>query len=117
MASSSHTTTVTAPGISSALLTNVQVNEQGDDLLDASHLGQSDGSASNLVESPFDGYTEVSISYIGNELPSVGATGAVTVAGAVSASLANAVCTSASVTGTAGELITGEATYREIASA
>ena len=115
MASSSHTTTVSAPGITSALLTNVQVNEQGDDLLDASHLGQADGSNANLIESPFAGYTEVSISYIGNELPAIGATGGVTVTGAVSASLTNAVCTSASVTGTAGELITGEATYREIA--
>lgn len=114
MASSSHTTTVSAPGIGSALLTNVQVNEQGDDLLDASHLGQADGSTSNLIKSPFDGYTEVSISYIGNVIPAIGATGAVTVTGAVTASLANAVCTSASVTGTAGELITGEATFREI---
>lgn len=115
MASSSHTTTVSAPGISSALLTNVQVTSQGDDLLDASHLGQATGSEANLVQSPFDGYSEVSISYIGNELPGIGATGAVTVTGAVSVSLSNAVCTSASVTGTAGELITGEATFREIA--
>lgn len=115
MASSSHTTTVSAPGISSALITNVQVNSQGDDLLDASHLGQATGSESNLIESPFGGYTEVSISFIGNELPAIGATGGVTVGGAVSADLANAVCTSASVTGTAGELITGEATFREIA--
>lgn len=114
MANSSHTTTVTAPGISTALLTNVQINEQGDDLLDASHLGQADGSAANLVESPFEGYTEISISFIGNELPAIGASGAVTVTGAVSATLTNAVCTSASVTGTAGELITGEATYREV---
>ena len=116
MATSSQNTTVSAPGISSALLTNVQVTSQGDDLLDASHLGQAAGSASNLIQSPFDGYTEVSISYIGNELPAVGATGGVSVTGAVSASLGNAICTSASVTGTAGELITGEATYREIQS-
>lgn len=115
MAFSSHTTTVSAPGIGNALLTNVQVNEQGDDLLDASHLGQPTGESSNLIASPFGGYTEISISYIGNELPGIGATGAVTVSGAVSASLTNAMCTSASVTGTAGELITGEATYREIA--
>lgn len=114
MANSSHTTTFSGPGLSNVTITNVQVTQTGVDLLDASHLGQADGSAATLVKSPYDGYTEVSVSYIGSSIPAPGQTGGVTVSGAVSASLTNAVCTSASVTGTAGELITGEATYREI---
>lgn len=114
MASSSHTTTFTGPGLSNVTITNVQVTQTGADLLDASHLGQADGSYATLVASPYDGYTEVSVSYIGSGIPTPGQQGAVTVSGAVSANLSNAVCTSASVTGTAGELITGEATYREI---
>lgn len=114
MASSAHTTTFSGPGLSNVTITNVQVTQTGVDLLDASHLGQADGDLATLVASPYDGYTEVSISYIGSGIPSPGQQGAVTVSGAVAATLANAVCTSASVTGTAGELITGEATYREI---
>lgn len=114
MASSSHTTTFSGPGLSNVTITNVQVTQTGADLLDASHLGQADGSYATLVASPYDGYTEVSVSYIGSGIPTPGQQGAVTVSGAVSANLSNAVCTSASVTGTAGELITGEATYREI---
>lgn len=114
MAISSHTTTASGPGIGNVSVTNVQVTQTGVDLLDASHLGQADGSYATLVASPYDGYTEVSISYIGSGIPTPGQQGAVTVSGAVSASLSNAVCTSASVTGTAGELITGEATFREI---
>lgn len=114
MASSAHTTTFSGPGLSNVTVTNIQVNQTGVDLLDASHLGQADGSLANLIPSPFDGYTEVSVSYIGESLPTPGQKGGVTVSGAVSATLSNAVCTSASVTGAAGELITGEATYREI---
>lgn len=114
MAISSHTTTFSGPGLSNVSVTNVQVTQTGVDLLDASHLGQADGTYATLVASPYDGYTEISVSYIGSGIPAPGEYGSVTVSGAVSATLANAVCTSASVTGTAGELITGEATYREI---
>ena len=117
MATSSHTTSVTAPGISSTdLITNVSINRNGDDILDASHLGQSDGAAPNTFESPFEGTVEVSISYIGDEIPEAGDSGALSVSGAISCSLSNVVCTSATISGTAGELITADVTYIEITS-
>ena len=114
MATSSHTTTVTAPGISGGLITNVQVSQSGDDVQDASHLGLADGSEALRYASPFEGTTEVSISYIGDSIPTAGDTGAVSVCGAISVSLANAICTSSSITGSAGELITADATFQAI---
>lgn len=116
MATSSHTTTVTAPGIGTGLVTNVKVTQTGDDVIQASHLGQADGDPAYNVPSPFLGTTEVSISYIGDSIPTAGDTGAVTVTGAVSVSLANAVCTGSSVTGSVGELITADATFTLISS-
>lgn len=115
MATSSHQTTITAPGISNAsLVTNIQVSQNGDDVLDASHLGLADGSDALTYAAPFTGTTEVSVSYIGDSIPSAGDEGAVTVVGAVNVTLTNAICTSASVTGSAGELITADATYQAI---
>ena len=114
MATSSHQSTITAPGVSYGLITNIQVSQSGSDPLDASHLGQADGSAANRYPSPFLGTLTVSVSYIGDSIPTSGDTGAVTVTGPVAVSLANAVCTSSSVTGTAGELITADATFELI---
>tara|TARA_B100001741_G_scaffold312063_1_gene314511 strand:- start:1029 stop:1382 length:354 start_codon:yes stop_codon:yes gene_type:complete len=115
MATSAHTTSVTAPGITSAaLVTNVSISQNGDDPLDASHLGQSAGASAHFVASPFTGTVEVSISFIGTELPEAGDTGALTVTGGVAVSLSNCVCTSSTQTGNVGELITGDATYSEI---
>ena len=114
MATSAHTTSVTAPGISGGLVTNVSVNRSGDDVIDASHLGQADGSAANTYPAAFTGTTEVSISYIGDSIPDAGDEGAVSVSGSISVSLANAICTSASITGSAGELITADVTFTEI---
>ncbi len=116
MATSAHTTSVTAPGISGGLVTSVSVSRNGDDVLDASHLGQADGSAANTFASPFEGTVEVSISYIGDAIPDAGDEGAVSVSGAISVSLSNAICTSASITGSAGELITADVTFVEISS-
>lgn len=115
-ATSAHTTSITAPGTSGGLVTSVSINASGDDPLDASHLGQSDGSAANLFIHPLSGYTEVSVSYIGDSYPESGDTGSLSITGAISASMSNCVCTSASVSGSVGELITVDATYREIAS-
>ena len=114
MATSSHQSTITAPGVSDGLITNIQVSQSGSDPLDASHLGQADGSAANRYPSPFLGTLTVSVSYIGDSIPTSGDTGAVTVTGPVAVTLANAVCTSSSVTGTAGELITADATFELI---
>jgi len=114
MATSSQNSTITAPGVSGALITNIQVSQSGSDPLDASHLGQADGSAANRYPSPFLGTLSVSVSYIGDSIPTSGDTGAVTVTGPVAVTLANAVCTSSSVTGTAGELITADATFELI---
>jgi hypothetical protein len=116
MATSAHTTSVTAPGISGGLVTNVTVNRSGDDVIDASHLGQSAGSSANTYAAPFTGTTEVSISYIGDSIPDAGDTGAVTVTGSITVSLSNAICTSASITGSAGELITADVTFSEIST-
>jgi len=114
MATSSQNSTITAPGVSGGLITNIQVSQSGSDPLDASHLGQADGSAANRYPSPFLGTLSVSVSYIGDSIPTSGDTGAVTVTGPVAVTLANAVCTSSSVTGTAGELITADATFELI---
>jgi hypothetical protein len=114
MATSSHQSTITAPGVSGGLITNIQVSQGGSDPLDASHLGQADGSAANRYPSPFLGTLTVSVSYIGDSIPTSGDTGAVTVTGPVAVSLANAVCTSSSITGSAGELITADATFELI---
>ena len=116
MATSSHTTSVTAPGISDGLVTSVSINRNGDDVLDASHLGQADGATPNTIASPFEGTVEVSLSYIGDSIPSSGDEGALSISGAISVSMANCVCTSSSMTGTAGELITADVTYIEIES-
>jgi hypothetical protein len=116
MATSAHTTSVTAPGISGGLVTNISVNRSGDDVIDASHLGQASGSSANTFASPFTGTTEVSISYIGDSIPDAGDEGAVAVTGSITVSFANAICTSASITGSAGELITADVTFAEIST-
>ena len=117
MATSSHTTSITAPGISGGLVTSVTVTNSGDDVLDCSHLGQSDGSAMLSYAAPFSGTREVSVSYIGDSYPESGDTGALSLTGAVTQSFTNCVCTSASVSGSTGELITADVTYREIQAA
>lgn len=116
MATSAHTTSVTGPGISGGLVTSVSVNRSGDDVIDASHLGQSAGSSANNFASPFTGTTEVSLSYIGDSIPDAGDEGAVAVTGAITVSFSNAICTSASITGSAGELITADVTFAEIST-
>ena len=116
MATSSHQSTITAPGISGGLITNIQVSQSGADVLDASHLGQAAGSAANRYASPFLGTLTVSVSYIGDSIPTAGDTGSVTVTGPTAVSLSNAVCTSSSITGSAGELITADVTYEAISS-
>ncbi len=115
-ATSAHTTSITAPGTSGGLITSVSINASGDDVLDASHLGQAAGSAANRFISPLTGYTEVSVSYIGDSYPESGDTGSLSVSGAISISMTNCICTSASVSGSVGELITVDATYRDISS-
>jgi hypothetical protein len=116
MATSAHTTSVTAPGITGGLVTSVSVTRSGDDVLDCSHLGQAEGATANTFASPFTGTTEVSLSYIGDAIPDAGDEGAVSVTGAISVSMSNAICTSASITGAAGELITADVTFAEISS-
>lgn len=114
MATGTQTTSVTGPGISGGLVTNVSINRSGDDVLDASHLGQTAGSDANTFAAPFTGTTEVNVSYIGDSIPDAGDEGAVSVTGAISVSLSNAIVTSASITGSAGELITADVTFAEI---
>lgn len=111
MATTTESTSITAPGLTGALVTSISVTRNGSEVLDASHLGQAYGSAGNFYASPYLGTTEVSVSFIGDSIPDAGDTGALTVTGAISVSLANCLCTSASVTGSAGELITGDATF------
>ena len=116
-ATSAHTTSVTGPGIATTdKITSVTITRSGGDPLDASHLGQSSGSAAALYEAPFSGTNEVSVSFIGNSIPDTGDEGAVAVTGAISISFANAVVTSSTVNGAVGELLTGDVTYREISS-
>jgi hypothetical protein len=113
MPTSSQGTTITAPGLSGATVTNVQINAQGADPLEVSALSDTSGSQT-FIASPFIGFSEVTVSYIGDSLPASGSTGALAVSGAISISFANSVCTGSSFSGSAGELITGTATYRQI---
>ena len=114
---SAHTTSVTGPGITSSdLITSVTISRSGAEILDASHLGLSAGSDALNYEGPFGGTNEVSVSYIGDSIPDSGDEGAVAVTGAISISFTNAVVTSSSVTGSVGELITADVTYKEIES-
>jgi len=117
LATSSHTTSITAPGITGGLVTSVSVTNSGDDVLDCNHLGLADGAANLNYAAPFTGTKEVSVSYIGDSYPESGDTGALSLTGAITASFSNCVCVSASVSGSTGELITAEVTYREIEAA
>lgn len=112
MATSSQGTTITAPGLSGALVTNIQVSSSAGDPLETSDLSIATGGSPTFIENPFLGANEVTVSFIGDNLPS--GNGALSISGAVSASFANCLVTSSSFTGTAGELITGTATFREI---
>lgn len=114
MATSSHTTSITAPGISGGLITSASVSNSGDDVLDCNHLGLSDGATNLAYAAPFTGTKEVSVSYIGDSYPESGDTGALSISGSISVSFSNCVCTSSSVSGASGELITADVTYREI---
>ena len=90
-------------------VTSVQVSDTND-LVDGSHLGIGPGQRKEYVGG-FATTREVSIDYISNTVLAAGVSGAIAITGPMSFS-GNATVMSASVGGSVGDLIKGNATFR-----
>jgi len=90
-------------------VTSVQVNDT-QDLIDASHLGIAPNARREFVGG-FATDREVTIDYISNTILAAGASGSLSIAGPLSFS-GNATIGSASIGGSVGALISGNATFR-----
>ena len=90
-------------------VTSVQVSDTND-LVDGSHLGIAPGARKEYVGG-FATDREDSIDYISAVVLAAGASGALAITGPMSFS-GNATCMSASVGGSVGDLIKGNATFR-----
>lgn len=103
--------TVSGPGVSASEVYSFSCNFVGADTVDTTTVGQAVGTARTLSARPLSGgYYEATISYYGSGAPTSGATGTVTV-GSVSF---NGVCTSATATAAANEMLQCEVSFREI---
>lgn len=81
------------------------------DLIDGSHLGIAAGGAREYVGG-FATDVEVSVDFIGSNAPSAGASGQLQFSGTFSGVSGNATCSTSTVTGSVGSLISGSATFR-----
>ena len=90
-------------------VTSVQVSDT-QDLVDGSHLGIAQGGRKEYVGG-FATERQVTIDYISNTILSAGTSGALAITGPLSFS-GNATLASASVGGSVGDLIKGNATFR-----
>jgi hexokinase len=90
-------------------VTSVQVNDT-QDLIDASHLGIPPNARREFVGG-FATDREVTIDYISNTILAAGASGSLSIAGPLTFS-GTATCASASIGGSVGALVSGNATFR-----
>jgi len=91
-------------------ITNFTVSET-QDLIDGSHLGIAAGGSREYVGG-FATDVEVSVDFIGANAPGAGMSGQLLFAGTYSGTSGNATCSSSTITGSVGSLISGSATFR-----
>lgn len=108
MATSAQGMTFTFAG-STLTITSVQVNDT-QDLLDATHLGIAPNGKREFVGG-FATNREVQIDYISTTILTSGVSGTLTIAGPFSIS-GTATCGSASIGGSVGDFVRGQATFR-----
>lgn len=96
-------------GGSNITVTSVQVNDS-QDLLDATHLGIAPNGKREFVGG-FATDREVQIDYINTTILTAGTSGSLSISGPMSFS-GNATCSSASLGGSVGDFVRGQATFR-----